>query len=63
MGIQGCPISQMNFEYKEYDEKKRFSYKSKALISFTQWGENDYNAYNKKNRDYYEYPSLPHFYR
>ena len=62
MGIQGCLISQMNFDYKEYDGKKRFSRKSKALILCTQWGEHDYIANNKKNRDYYKYPSLPHFY-
>ena len=48
----------MNINYKENDGKKSFSYKSKALVSCIPKGEHDYSAYNKKNGDYYEYPSL-----
>ena len=35
MRIQVYLISWINFDYEEYDEKKRFSCKSKALISST----------------------------
>ena len=40
----------MNFNYKENGGKKTFLAKP--------CGEHDYNAHNKNNGDYYEYPSL-----
>ena len=33
ISIQVCLISQININYRENDEKKSFSYKSKASIS------------------------------
>ena len=50
----------MNFDYKENGGKKGVSCKSKALRSVSQC-EHDCSANNKKNGDYYEYPSLSHF--
>ena len=59
--IQVCLILWMNFDYKENYGKKSFSCKSKALILCIHCGEHGCNANNKKNADYYEYPSLSLF--
>ena len=32
----------------------------KHQYDVSQWGEHDCSAHNKKNGDYYEYPSLSH---
>ena len=56
-----CLISCMNIDYKENYGNKCFSFKSKALMSWTQWGDHDCGANNKKNGDYYDYPSLSLF--
>ena len=39
-------------------ERKAFSVNPKHQYPISLWGEHDCSAYNKKNRDYYEYPSL-----
>ena len=59
--IEVCLISWMNFCYKENGGKESFSCKSKHQYRVSQYGEHDCSAHNKKNGDYYEYPSLPHF--
>ena len=41
-------------------EKKAFLGNPKHQYHVSQCGECDYSANNEKNRDYYEYPSLPH---
>ena len=61
MCIKVCLISRMNFDYKVYGEKNSFSCKSDASISCIPKGEHDYNTHNKKNEDYYKYPSLSYF--
>ena len=48
----------MNTNYEENGEKKSFSCKSKASILFILMRGIDCSAHNKKNGDYYEYPSL-----
>ena len=42
-------------------EKKAFVTNQKHQDCVSQYGEHDCSANNKKNRDYYEYPSLSHF--
>ena len=59
--IQVCLISRMNFDYEENGGKESFSCKSKASISYIQYGEHNCSANKKKNGDYFEYPSLSHF--
>ena len=59
--IQVCLILQMKINYKVNGGRKRFSCKSKHQYRASQYGEHDCNAHNKKNADYYEYPSLTHF--
>ena len=59
--IQVCPISRMNFDYKENGRKKNFSCKFKASYHVSHCGEHDCNANNKKNGDCDGYPSLFHF--
>ena len=56
MSIQVCIISQMNVDCKE-----GFLENPKHQYHVSQYGEHDCGAYNKKNGDYYEYPSLSHF--
>ena len=58
--IQVCLISRINFDYKENGGKKAFLANPKHQYHVSQCGEHDCNANNKKNRDYYEYPSLSH---
>ena len=48
----------MNFDYKENGGKKKFCYKSKALIHVSQYGEHGCSANNNKNGDYNKYPGL-----
>ena len=48
-------------DYKENGGKKSFSWQNKDLISCIPIGEHDCSAHNKKNVDYYEYPSVTHF--
>ena len=59
--IQVCLISWMNFDYKENGRKKGFLTNPKTHYHVSRYGERDCHADNKKNRDYYEYPSLSHF--
>ena len=61
MGLQVCLISRITFNCKENGGKKNFSSKSKASIFYIPMMKNDCSAENKKNKDYYEYPSLFHF--
>ena len=42
-------------------QRKAFLANPKHQYHVSQWGEHDYSANNKKNREYYEYPSLSHF--
>ena len=42
-------------------EGKAFLANPKHLYCVSQGGEHDYSAYNKKNVDCYEYPSLTYF--
>ena len=42
-------------------ERKVFLANQKHQYHLSQWGEHDCSANNKKNEDYYEYPSWPHF--
>ena len=42
-------------------ERKAFPAKPMFQYYASQWGEHDCSAYNKKNIDYYDYPSLSHF--
>ena len=39
-------------------EKEAFLANPKTQYRVSQWGEPDCSAYNKKNGDYYEYPTL-----
>ena len=59
ISIQVCLISWINC--KENGGKKASLANPKHQYLVSQWGENDCSARNKKNEDYYEYPSLPHF--
>ena len=61
MSIQVCFISRMNFDSKENRGRKSFLANLKHQYRAPQWGEQDYNAHNKKNKDYCEYPSLSDF--
>ena len=42
-------------------ERKAFLANPKHQCRVSQYGEHDCSAHNKKNADYYEYPSLTHF--
>ena len=42
-------------------ERKAFLANSKHQYPVSQWGEHHCSAHNKKNEDYYEYPSLTYF--
>ena len=57
MSIQVCLTSQMNFDFKENGGKKSFSRKSKHQYHVSQCRDHECSANNKKNEDYYEYPS------
>ena len=59
--IQVCLISQVNFDCKENGGKKAFLANPKDQYCVSQYGEHDCSANNKKNGDYYEYPSLSYF--
>ena len=43
------------------EERKVFPANRKHQYNLSQYGEDDCSANNKKNRDYYKYPSLSHF--
>ena len=60
MGIKVCPISRMNFGHKENGGNKAFPANPKRQNHLSQCGEHDCRANNKKNGDYYGYPSLSH---
>ena len=51
----------MNINYKENGERKIFFVNPRHQYSVSQYGEHDCSADNKKNGDYYEYPSLSCF--
>ena len=59
--IQVCLISWINFDYMKNRGKKAFLANSKHQYRVSQYGEHDFHANNKRNGDYYEYPSLSHF--
>ena len=59
--IQVCLISRMNINYNEMVERKAFLANLDYQHRIPQYGEHDCSANNKKNGDYYENPSLPHF--
>ena len=59
--IQDCFILWINVNYKEMVETKCFLANPNHQYHVSQYGELYCSANNKKNRDYYEYPSLPHF--
>ena len=61
MSIQVCLTSRMNFDYNENGGKKAFLANPKHQHHLSQRVEHDCSAYNKKNGDFYEYPSLSHF--
>ena len=61
ISIQACLFSRMNFDYEENGGKKAFLANRKHQYHVSQCGEHDCSAHNKKNGDYYEYPSLSHF--
>ena len=42
-------------------ERKAFLSNGKDQYRVSQLAEHDCSAHNKKNEDYYEYPSLSHF--
>ena len=42
-------------------ERNAFVANLKHQYCVSQYGKHDYSANNKKNGDYYEYPSLSHF--
>ena len=42
-------------------ERKAFLANPKHQYHVSKYGEHDCSAYNKKNGDYFEYPSLTHF--
>ena len=58
MGIQVYLISWMNFDYEENGGKKALHANPKHQYHISQYGEHDCHPNNKKNGDYYEYPSL-----
>ena len=51
----------MNANYRENGGKKAFPANRKLQYRVSQYAEHDCRCNNKKNEDYYEYPSLPHF--
>ena len=51
----------MNFDYRENGGKKSFLINLKEHYRVSQCGEQDYNANNEKNGDYYKIPSLSQF--
>ena len=61
MSIRVCLISRKNFDYKENGKKKAFLANPNYQYHMSQCGEQDCRANNKKNGDYYEYPSLSPF--
>ena len=61
MSIQVFHILQINFDDKEIGGKKAFLINPKHQCHVSQCEEEDCNANNKNNGDYYEYPSLSHF--
>ena len=50
--------SRMNFDYVDIGGKKALFPNPKHQYHVSQYEEHDRRANNKKNRDYYEYPSL-----
>ena len=59
MSIQVYLVSQINFDYKESGGKKGFPANPKHQYHVSQCG--DCRANNKKNGDYFKYPSLSPF--
>ena len=59
--IQVYLISWININYNKMVERKVFLANPKPQDRVSQYGEHDCPAHNKKNGDYYEYPSLYHF--
>ena len=61
MGIQLCLILRINFDCKENGREKAFPANPKHQYYVSQNGQHDYCANNRKNGDYYKYPSLLYF--
>ena len=61
ISIKVWPVSRLNIKYKENGGKKGFLGNPKHQYHVSQRGEHDFSADNKKNGDYYEYPSLSQF--
>ena len=61
MSIQICLISWMKLIIRKMVERKAFLTNPKHQYRVSKYREHDCNAHNKKNRDYYGYPSLTHF--
>ena len=61
MSIHVCLISWMNFNCRESGGKKAFLANPKHQYLVSQYKEHDCHAKNKKNGDYYEYPSFSRF--
>ena len=61
ISIQIFLISWINFDYKENGRNESLFANLKHQYHVSQLGEHSCGANNKKNTDYYEYPSLPHF--
>ena len=58
--IHVCLNSRMNFVYMEKGGKKAFPANPKHQYHVPQCGKQDCHANNKKNGNYYEYPSVSH---
>ena len=61
ISIQLYLISWINFDYMENGGKYAFLANPKHQNRVSECGKHDCSANNKKNRDYYVYPSLSHF--
>ena len=61
MSVNACLISRMNFDSTKNSGKKAFIANPKHQYRVSGCGDNDCQANNKKNGDYYEDPSLSHF--
>ena len=51
----------MSINYKENGEKKVFPANPRHQHCVSRYGKHDCSSFDKKNADYYEYPSLTHF--
>ena len=61
VSIQVYLISQWTLIMRKKVERKAFRSNPKHQYHAFQWEEHDCGAQNKKNGDFYDYPSLSHF--